>query len=84
MKVKKVTGKIENPITYFSEMASGGIIKLVKDRIVEVSDELGYELLSKYPKDVIKVEDEGEEPEFQPKPKIKRRTKLIDKDYQNK
>jgi len=68
-----------NPITFFSEKVQGRMVKLKLNETVEVPDNIGYEILTRYPNEVVKVE--GKTP--QKKMGLKPRDKLSN-DYKNK
>lgn len=84
MKIKRIAGRVNNPITFFPEGADEKLIKLALDEEKEVSDVAGYQILGKYPGEVIKIDEDRKEPAIKRKINLKRETKIIDSDYENK
>lgn len=79
MKLKKITGMESNPITFFSERVQGRIVKLKLNEVVEVPDMVGYEILTKYPDEVVKVDEKPPQKKMGLKPRNK-----LSNDYQDK
>lgn len=85
MRIKRIAGKANNPITFFPEGADEKLIKLALNEEKEVSNVAGYQILGKYPSEVIKIDDnERREPTIKRKVNLKRDNKIIDSNYENK